>query len=190
MLGYIIVACILAQLGLGVQHHFKHQRAKAPTIFGEIHVWLGRLILLLAAVNGFMYVFHPSVADFFSRFFLSFVFANTQYSGFTFALRGDSAIPSGVLICVFTVAVVLLSLWHRPIRGHKFQPVGAQQSHTWRQSSGYNAGYSSRHPPGYEPPSQQIGLQATRSSSENSPWKSGDNDEPQLGNAQRPREFA
>ncbi|EFZ01635.1 eukaryotic cytochrome b561 domain protein [Metarhizium robertsii] len=169
VLGYIIVAFILAQLGLGVQHHFKHQRTKAPTIFGKIHVWLGRLILLLAAVNGVI--------------------------GFTFALKGTSAIVFGVFVCVFTVAAVLLRLWYFPIKSHKFQPVGAQQSHTWRQSSGYNAGYSSRHPPGYEPPSQQIGLQATRSSSENSPWKSGDNkdgedDEPQLGNAQRPREFA
>lgn len=74
MLGYIIVAFILAQLGLGVQHHFKHQRTKAPTIFGKIHVWLGRLILLLAAANGVMYVFHPSVADFFLAFFSSLLF--------------------------------------------------------------------------------------------------------------------
>ncbi|KAG8418051.1 hypothetical protein J3458_005489 [Metarhizium acridum] len=169
VLGYIIIAFILAQLGLGFQHHFKHQRTKAPTMFGKIHVWLGRLILLLAFVNGVI--------------------------GFTFALNRTSAIFFGVLVTISTAAAVLFRRWWFPIKRQKFQPVDAQQPPPWRQSSGYNAGYSSRPPPGYEPPSQQVGLQATGSSSNNSPWRSGDNkdredDEPQLANAQRPREFA
>lgn len=56
ILGYIIVAFILAQLGLGVKHHLEHQKTQAPTLFGRIHMWTGRVILLLAVLNAFMYV--------------------------------------------------------------------------------------------------------------------------------------
>jgi hypothetical protein len=56
VLGYIIVAFILAQLGLGVKHHLEYRRTQAPTLFGRIHLWMGRLILVLAFVNAMMYV--------------------------------------------------------------------------------------------------------------------------------------
>lgn len=177
---------------------------KAPTVFGKIHMWLGKLILLLAVVNGIMYVPHPSVARLFfcvcvcSFFLMFFMFSslvtNTCRSGFTFALKGLSAIVFGVLVIIFTAATLFFGRMRLFKKSQQFQHVGTQQSHPWRQSSTYNAGYSSGPPPGYEPPSQQVGLEATGSSSHDSPWKSNNNkgyeDESQLGSTQRPREFA
>ncbi|OAA46044.1 integral membrane protein [Metarhizium rileyi] len=170
VLGYIIVAAILAQLGLGVKHHFEYQRTKTPTIFGRIHLWMGRLILLLAVVNAII--------------------------GFTFAQKGMSAVIFGVLLIIGGGTALFLTFGRQRLfkRSQQFQPVGSQQPPPWRQSTSYNAGYPSDPPPGYEPPSQQVGLEAARSSSNNSPWRAGGNkdceDEPQLGTVQRPREFA
>ncbi|KHN99431.1 uncharacterized protein MAM_03129 [Metarhizium album ARSEF 1941] len=166
ILGYTIIALIIAQLGLGVKHHIKHRRTKASTVFGKIHGWMGKLILLAAFVNGII--------------------------GFTFALNPTSAITFGALVILVTATLIFLRL--RVLKkSQKFQPVSTQQQPVWRADSGYNAGYSSGPPPGYEQPPQQVGLQAIGSPSNNSPWSTGDKDredEPQLGSAQRPREFA
>ncbi|GAB0138522.1 hypothetical protein EsDP_00006755 [Epichloe bromicola] len=162
VLGYIIVAFILAQLGLGVKHHLEHQKTQAPTLFGRIHMWTGRVILLLAVLNAFM-----------------------RYA----------VVLAGLLIVACAVALfVIFGRKHFFPKKQRFQPVGAQQPPPWRQTS-YDAGDPSDAPPGYEPPSQQLGLQPAGSSSNpNTPWRSADtkdhDDEPHLGSAQRPREFA
>ena len=50
------MAFILVQLGLGVKHHLEYRRTQAPSLFGKIHIWTGRIILLLAVLNAFLYV--------------------------------------------------------------------------------------------------------------------------------------
>ncbi|KAK2597475.1 hypothetical protein QQS21_005945 [Conoideocrella luteorostrata] len=171
IIGYIIVAFILAQLGLGVKHHLEHQRTQAPTMFGRIHLWTGRVILFFAVLNSFI--------------------------GFAFAQNRRYAVALAGLL-IIACAIALFFIYGRKYflrRKQKFQPVGAQQPPPWRQTN-YNAGYSSDAQAGYEPPSQQeVGLQpAGSSSTKNTPWRSADSkdyeDEPQLGSAQKPREFA
>lgn len=75
-------------------------------------------------------------------------------------------------------------------------PTGYQPQ-PWRegQHGPPGAGYPSEPPPGYDAPSQQIGLQSvSHPPAAPSPWKSSDakdyEDHPALGSAQRPREFA
>ncbi|KAG6041704.1 hypothetical protein E4U41_002787 [Claviceps citrina] len=186
VLGYIIVASILAQLGLGVKHHLEYQKTQAPTLFGRIHVWTGRVILLLAVLNSF------------------FGFAFAQNRRFAMVLAGLLLVACGMAV------LYLLGRKHLFPKRQRFHPVGGggaqQQPPPWRQTSRNDAGYPSGAPPGYEPPSQQHGLEpaaaaaaASSSSSSdpnlNTPWRSADSkredeDEPHLGGAQRPREFA
>ncbi|QUC16099.1 uncharacterized protein UV8b_00340 [Ustilaginoidea virens] len=173
IIGYIVVAFVLAQVALGVKHHLEYQKTRAPTRFGRIHLWLGRLILLLAVLNSFF--------------------------GFSFARNQRYAVAlAGLLVLV--CAVALFFMYNRTRffdRKRQFQPLGTQQPPPWRQqagTSGYGAGDA---PPGYESASQHVGLQpaapSSSSSPGNSPWRSGGDkdyeDEPQLGSAQKPREF-
>lgn len=108
------------------------------------------------------------------------------------------------LIILGAFATLFVAIWQQRVAKKKrFQPVGGPlngantgyQPQPWRedhhQASG--SGYPSDPPPGYEPPSHQIGLQPVSSSSP-TPWRSPGakdyEDDPALGSAQRPREFA
>lgn len=59
ILGFFIVFFILGQFSLGFLHHRQHRRTQLPTKFGKIHLWFGRLIILLGIMNGFLYVLQP-----------------------------------------------------------------------------------------------------------------------------------
>ena len=54
IIGYIVVAAIFGQLGLGITHHLEYRKTQAPTKFGRIHLWLGRGILGVAIINAFL----------------------------------------------------------------------------------------------------------------------------------------
>ncbi|KJZ79547.1 hypothetical protein HIM_01016 [Hirsutella minnesotensis 3608] len=178
--GFVIIAFILGQLTLGAMHHQQYRKTQAPTKYGKIHLWLGRIILFLGTLNAFF--------------------------GFTFALNRKYGMALAGLILIGSFTFLFLAVgrkWmsqkRRP-RGPGTAPGGAPsgyQPQPWReeQHNGSGAGYPSYPPPGYEPPSQQIGLQSVPASpAPQTPWKSSDakdfEDDPALGSAQRPREFA
>lgn len=52
ILGTIIIALLLLQPVLGYVHHRIYIQRKAPTAWGVAHVWYGRLLILLAVING------------------------------------------------------------------------------------------------------------------------------------------
>ncbi|KAH8170602.1 cytochrome domain of cellobiose dehydrogenase domain-containing protein [Sarocladium implicatum] len=178
IIGIVVVAFIIAQFTIGFLHHKKFKDTQNPTIYGKIHVWLGRIILFFGIMNAFF--------------------------GLTFALnRRYGMILAALLIFVLFVlfAVTFGRRWFTNQRrapldaGH--QPYGHSQP--WRQPPPPGAAgagmYGGEAPPGYEPPSQQdrIGLRPV-SPGPPSPWRSNaerkdDDDMPNLGSAQTPREF-
>lgn len=59
VIGIIAFIFILVQFTLGVLHHRVFKKTQNPTKFAPIHVWLGRVVIVLGIVNGFLYVPHP-----------------------------------------------------------------------------------------------------------------------------------
>jgi hypothetical protein len=45
---------MFVQLAAGVLHHLKWRKTKQPTTFGKIHLWNGRIVMILGAANGYM----------------------------------------------------------------------------------------------------------------------------------------
>lgn len=56
IIGFIVVAFIIGQFVIGFLHHKKFKDTQHPTMYGKIHVWLGRFILFLGILNAFLYV--------------------------------------------------------------------------------------------------------------------------------------
>ena len=52
VIGLLIFAGVLIQLGLGLTHHLIFKRTKQPTAFRKAHLFLGPSILVLAVING------------------------------------------------------------------------------------------------------------------------------------------
>jgi Cytochrome domain of cellobiose dehydrogenase len=53
IIGYIVVSCLLLfQPVLGFIQHLRHRKFGERTIFGHIHRWLGRILILLGVING------------------------------------------------------------------------------------------------------------------------------------------
>jgi hypothetical protein len=178
IIGIIVVAFIIAQFAIGFLHHKKFKDTQNPTIYGKVHVWLGRLILFFGVLNAFF--------------------------GLTFAMnRRYGMILAGLMIfIIFAVfAATVGRRWMAKNRRMRGGPLGAGSEpygHTqpWRQPPPPGAAgagmYPTDAPPGYEPPSQQdrVGLRPVSPS----PWRSpserkDDDDVPNLGSAQTPREF-
>ncbi|PHH85477.1 hypothetical protein CDD83_354 [Cordyceps sp. RAO-2017] len=182
ILGFIVVAFVLAQFALGLLHHQEHRKTQAPTRYSKVHVWLGRLIIFLGTLNAFF--------------------------GFTFALNRKVGMALAGLIILGAFALMFFSVgrqWlakknqRRDATNPRHGAPAGYQPQPWREP-GQGPGpsgmpYPSEPPPGYEPPSQQIGLQPVSTSpAAASPWKSSDakdfEDDPALGSTHRPREFA
>ena len=52
-IGYITVSClVLFQPALGLVQHLRFRKAGKRTIFGHVHQWLGRILILLGIING------------------------------------------------------------------------------------------------------------------------------------------
>ncbi|KAF4982870.1 hypothetical protein FZEAL_1566 [Fusarium zealandicum] len=172
VIGFLVTGFLLGQFGLGVLHHAQYRRTQSPTRYGKIHLWLGRVILFLGTLNAFI--------------------------GFTFALNRRWGMLLALLI-IFICLVSLMMIYGRRYldkrsrgpRGHG--PAGRQgySQEPWRQQPQQHTGYPSEPPPGYEAPSNQIGLGHMPPASP-SPWRSrGKDDESDIniGSEQRPREF-
>ncbi|KAK4075380.1 uncharacterized protein Triagg1_4501 [Trichoderma aggressivum f. europaeum] len=181
VLGFIVILLLFVQLAAGILHHLKWRKTKQPTTFGKVHLWNGRIVMILGAANG--------------------------YIGFGFALDRKYALI--VLGIVFFLVLCTLGylIWgaKRQIPRRQQGPSGFeglnhsyQQQHPepWRNTS-YSAtvtaapAYPHDPPPGYEAPSAQIGLQSTTSWKRNTVGgRDSYEDEPlNLGSSQKPREF-
>ncbi|KAF7935339.1 uncharacterized protein EAE97_008246 [Botrytis byssoidea] len=50
--GIILVILFFIQPFLGLIHHWRYMRAQQRGIFGHIHLWYGRILIVLAVING------------------------------------------------------------------------------------------------------------------------------------------
>ncbi|TVY59672.1 hypothetical protein LSUE1_G008754, partial [Lachnellula suecica] len=50
--GVAIVALFLLQPFLGLAHHFTWQKTKSRNSFSHLHIWYGRILIILAVING------------------------------------------------------------------------------------------------------------------------------------------
>ncbi|KAI1165582.1 hypothetical protein F5B18DRAFT_610236 [Nemania serpens] len=53
IVGIFVFIFVIAQLVLGYLHHRIYKKTQQPTKMAPIHVWLGRVVILLGIVNGF-----------------------------------------------------------------------------------------------------------------------------------------
>ncbi|KAK1962931.1 CBD9-like protein [Colletotrichum eremochloae] len=175
IIGFIVVAFLLAQFALGFLHHQKYKKTQQTTPYKTVHVWLGRIIIVLGTFNAFL--------------------------GFSFALNRKF----NYFLSAFIIFLLLVSLfftfggkWVRGRIPFKFgnQARGGYNPEPWRQvptHGGY--AYDGGAPPAYQPPSHQnqtIGLtsmvadpaQPTKERS-----RSRDNRNYDLGSPHQPREM-
>ncbi|EPE27800.1 CBD9-like protein [Glarea lozoyensis ATCC 20868] len=54
VIGLIVILAMIGQFILGFLHHRMYSQTKLPTKLGPIHVWLGRFVVLLGIVSGFV----------------------------------------------------------------------------------------------------------------------------------------
>ncbi len=53
IIGYIVVSCLLLfQPALGFIQHLRYRKLGKRTVFGHVHRWLGRILVLLGIING------------------------------------------------------------------------------------------------------------------------------------------
>lgn len=53
---------MFVQFTLGFMHHRAFKKTQQKTKLGPIHVWLGRVIVIMSVVNGFLYA-EPSLLN-------------------------------------------------------------------------------------------------------------------------------
>ncbi|KAI8948418.1 hypothetical protein F4801DRAFT_458954 [Xylaria longipes] len=53
IIGIIVFIFVVAQLALGYLHHRIYKKTQQPTKIAPVHVWLGRVVILLGIANGF-----------------------------------------------------------------------------------------------------------------------------------------
>lgn len=115
MLGLLIFAALLVQLGLGLSHHIAFRRTKKPTLMGRAHLFLGPAIIFLALVNG----------------------------GLGFNLAGNSAQNTPYVVVVVVLGITFLAVrawmlfWHGPQKYKHDQEALAQYEYQ-RQNSGFS----------------------------------------------------
>ncbi|PFH62050.1 hypothetical protein XA68_15373 [Ophiocordyceps unilateralis] len=176
ILGFIVIGFVLVQLALGFLHRRKNIKTHAPTEYGKYHRYLGGIIIVFGTLNAFF--------------------------GFDLAL--DYKV--GYALCAIVIVTIFVGLFfylgrqglrekHQRLAAaggpHGAAPTGYQPQ-PWREDN--PDGSPREAPPSYDASSSQhIGLQPV--SAQPSPWRSSDvkdggDDQPALGGAQHPREFA
>ncbi|KAH6985945.1 hypothetical protein BKA56DRAFT_579449 [Ilyonectria sp. MPI-CAGE-AT-0026] len=171
IIGFVVIALLLAQFGLGFFHHTQYKKTQAPTQYGRIHIWVGRIIIFVGTMNCFI--------------------------GFTFAVnRKYGMILAAIVIFMFFLSLVFLfgqKYVDSKKRGPKRMPAAyGYNPEPWRQqpAPAQHSEYMSDPPPSYDASSAHIGL---RSVSPTTPWRqSGRKDDDvdlDLGSQARPREF-
>jgi hypothetical protein len=188
LIGFVVIASLMAQFTLGFLHHKAYKKTQKTTKMAPVHVWLGRIVIILATVNAFLYVkkvgFEADENEL------------TFHSGFPLARKPRRAyILAGVVVLVFGVIIFLLvgrGLLDR-LMGKRHAPKAPEGTRgydpePWRHAdtggSGAYGGYQGKRE--YSPgPPQNISLMDVGSRSGSRNEMRGD-----LGGEQRPREFA
>ncbi|KAF7545691.1 hypothetical protein G7Z17_g8975 [Cylindrodendrum hubeiense] len=171
IIGFFVIGLLLVQFGLGFFHHTQYKKTQSPTKYGKIHLWVGRIIIFVGAMNCFI--------------------------GFTFAVnRKYGMILASIFIFMFFLSLVFMfgqKYVESTRRGPKrMPPAQGYNPEPWRQHQPppQHTEYPFDPPPGYEASSSHIGL---RSASPMSPWRptdrKDDDTDLDLGSQQRPREF-
>ena len=52
VIGLVVISLLVLQPFLGLIHHFKYRKTHRRTFWAIAHVWYGRALLLLGAING------------------------------------------------------------------------------------------------------------------------------------------
>jgi len=102
ILGMMLTAFFLVQFAVGFLNHRQYRKTQVPSKYNVYHVWFGRLLILLAIMNGFF--------------------------GFTFALnRRYGMVLAGLIIavCVASLFVIIGRQWLNKRRGVDSYPFGA-----------------------------------------------------------------
>lgn len=66
VIGYVVFGCLLLfQPALGLIQHLKYRKYGRSTIFGQVHRWHGRILIVLGIINGGLgfYVSGPVGSD-------------------------------------------------------------------------------------------------------------------------------
>ncbi|WYZ41732.1 hypothetical protein EsH8_V_000627 [Colletotrichum jinshuiense] len=174
IIGFIVVAFLMAQFAIGFLHHQKFKKTQQPTIYKTIHVWLGHIVIALGTCNAFI--------------------------GFSFALnRKFNYFLAALVIFMFGVSLFFSfgRTWLSRRMPGKFgnQPAGGYNPEPWRQPPTHGGYAYSGAPPAYQPPSHQnqtIGLtsmvadpmQPSKERSGSRDYRSND-----MSSAQQPREM-
>lgn len=54
IIGLIVFIFLLAQFVVGFMHHRQSKKDQKPTKLAPVHVWMGRLTIVLGIANGFL----------------------------------------------------------------------------------------------------------------------------------------
>ncbi|KAK8024321.1 hypothetical protein PG993_012387 [Apiospora rasikravindrae] len=117
VIGIFIFIFVLGQFALGFFHHRMYQKTEKPSKMAPIHVWLGRFIIVLGVINGFL--------------------------GFNLAQSSHwNLILGGLVIFVFPVIALILvtkhfisKRWNSHYEGNKEGAGGGFDMEPWRQTA-------------------------------------------------------
>lgn len=54
IIGLVVTVCVVIQFALGFFHHRMYKKTKQPTPLSPFHVWIGRIVIPLAIIDGFL----------------------------------------------------------------------------------------------------------------------------------------
>lgn len=63
VLGMLLVAFFMIQFAVGFLNHRQYRKTQIPSKYNVYHIWFGRLLILLAIMNGFLYVSSHSASS-------------------------------------------------------------------------------------------------------------------------------
>lgn len=98
--GIILLVLLFAQWAIGFFHHLRFRKYKMKTVFGNLHLYAGPILVLAGIINGF--------------------------TGFNFSDESHNNVYYGAAIAVILVIVLALLLWKR---WSKRQGGGERMSH-------------------------------------------------------------
>lgn len=173
IIGLVVFLFLIAQFLLGFFHHRIYKRTQQPTKLAPIHVWLGRLTILLGMFNGFL--------------------------GFPLALSPTyNWILMGLILAVIPICFFML-FWKRFFRKRRERQHAEEMANPsghhgfnhepWRNQptqGGYDGGHGNYNA-GYG--EHGIGLTDMRSHDLNSTAKEARSSTRELGTQQNPREY-
>ncbi|EMC90845.1 hypothetical protein BAUCODRAFT_39860 [Baudoinia panamericana UAMH 10762] len=111
VLGLLLFAGVIIQLGLGIINHAIHRRTKQGTAFGKVHLFLGPTVMLLALING----------------------------GLGLNLAGDTQghVPYAIAVLAAGILFILARAWIHLFMSHaQYKPEEAVEQYPWQNSFG------------------------------------------------------